>query len=195
MNLTTKDNMKTMPQSHWVSFSHRLFFYYKETEMSELQECIFEALKILIEIDEDLIKTQLKEECINHKLAQHLETVLKERNLLYVCSVDVEYNKYKENEEKTSNGRNIRPDILVHERKSGNRNNLIVIEAKKEYDKKADRDKVVDLVDSRNFLYSLGVVISYFPKKGCLKIKFYEGGQWKKYLMNKNSFEIIETER
>ena len=163
--------------------------------MNELHESILEALKILIELDKDLIKTQPKEECINHKLAQYLETVLKERNLLGTCSVDMEYNKYKKDEKKASNGRHIRPDIIAHERKSGNTNNLIVIEAKKDNDRKEDREKVCDLVDSLDYQYAVGAVISYFPHREYLKVKFYAGGEWTRYLMNKNTFAITETKR
>jgi hypothetical protein len=83
----------------------------------------------------------------------------------------------------------------VHERRSGNNNNLIVIEAKKGYDDKDDREKVVDLVDSQAYRYPVGAVISYFPQREYLKIKFYEEGGWRRYLMNKNSFEITETKR
>ena len=108
--------------------------------MNEYQGCVLQALMLVIKSDADLIETQPREECVNHKLAQYLENVLYERNLLGNCSVDIEYNKYKEDEKKTSNGRNIRPDIIAHERRSGNKNNLIVIEAKKGYDVKQDRD-------------------------------------------------------
>jgi len=163
--------------------------------MNKLHESIFEALVMLIEFEKDLIKTQPKEECINHKLAQYLETVLNKKNLLGSYSVDIEYNKYKEDEKKTSNGRNIRPDIIVHQRKSGDNNNLIVIEAKKNYDDKEDREKIVDLVDSRDYRYSVGSIISYFPLREYVKIKFYAEGKWRRYLMNKNDFTITETNR
>jgi len=164
--------------------------------MNEYEECIFEALRWLIQFDRELIETQPKEECINHRLAQYLENVLSQRNLLNDCRVDIEYNKYKEDEKKTSDGRNIRPDIIAHERRSGNRNNLIVIEAKKGYDVKTDRDKVTDLVNSKDYQYSVGAVISYLPQKEYLKIKLLKRqGVWKKYRMNKNDFEIQETKR
>ena len=163
--------------------------------MNELHNAIFEALVTLIKHDSDLIATQPKEECINHKLAQYLEVELMKRDLLGACSVDVEYNKYKEDEKKTSNGRNIRPDIIAHQRRSGSNNNLIVIEAKKDYESAADRDKVIELVDSRAYQYSLGAVITYFPKREYLKVKFYERNEWRRYLMNKNSFEVIETKK
>ena len=164
--------------------------------MDEYQECIIQALKLLVQNDADLIDTQPKEECINHKLAQYLESMLHEKNLLGNCCVDIEYNKYKEDEKKTSNGRNIRPDIIAHERKSGNRNNLIVIEAKKNYDAKGDRDKVTDLVNSEDYHYAVGAVISYFPMKEYVKIKFFTpNGIWKKYLLNKTDSTIRETKK
>jgi len=125
----------------------------RKTKMDELQKSIIEALKLLIQYDTDLIKTQPKEECI-------------------------------------------RPDIIVHERRSGNRNNLIVIEAKKNYDAKGDREKVTDLVKSGGFRYTVGAVISYFPMKEFVKIKFFTpDGTWKKYLLNKKDFTIKETKR
>jgi hypothetical protein len=66
--------------------------------MNELQECVIQALRTLVQSDSDLIKTQPKEECINHKLAQYLEWVLNEKRLLDKHNVDIEYNKYKEEE-------------------------------------------------------------------------------------------------
>jgi hypothetical protein len=164
--------------------------------MNELQKAILDALKLLIRDDIDLIESQPKEECINHRLARHLECTLLKRGLLKKKDVDIEYNKYKEDEEKTSQGRNIRPDVLVHRRKSGNKDNLIVIEAKKHYDSKGDRQKVEDLVSSERFAYSVGAVISYFPKREHIKIKFFTSGDaWKIYLVNKNDFTITETTR
>lgn len=163
--------------------------------MNELQESIIQALKMLIKTDSDLIETQPKEESINHKLAQYLEAVLKEKNLLGHCCVDIEYNKYKEGEKKGSNGRYIRPDIISHKRKSGNEYNLIVMEAKKNYDNQGDREKVINLVDSPNYRYSVGAVISYFPKRMYVKIKFYVEGEWKKYLMSKSDFALTQSRR
>jgi len=168
----------------------------REIEMDKLQESIIEALKLLIQYDIVLIETQLKEECINHKLAQYLELVLLKKGLLNKHDVDIEYNKYKENDKKSSDGRNIRPDIIVHERKSGNKNNLIVIEAKKNYDSRGDRDKVTDLVKSEKFSYSVGAVISYFPSREYVKIKFFApDNAWKRYLLNKKDFTIWETNK
>lgn len=159
--------------------------------MNKLQESIVQALVILIKSDNELIKTQLKEECINHKLAQYLEQVLLKKDLLKNLDVDMEYNKYKNDKNKSPNGYNIRPDIIVHERQSGNKNNLIVIEAKKGYDTKADRRKVEDLVNSEGYRYTVGALISYFPMRAHIKIKFLTSGRnWEKYVLDKIDFTI-----
>jgi hypothetical protein len=164
--------------------------------MNQYEECIFQALMLLVQRDADLMLTQPKEECINHKLAQYLEAVLYKKELLGTCSVDIEYDKYREDEKKACNGRNIRPDIIVHERRSGNRNNLIVIEAKKRYSTKEDKEKVIDLVNSGYYQYSTGVVISYLPQREYLKLNFFTRDDgWKKYLMRKDDFTIRETQR
>ena len=163
--------------------------------MNGLQQSVLDALKQLVKNDTDLIETQPKEECINHKLAQYLERSLQKKKLLNGQNVDIEYNKYKDDEKKSSDGRNIRPDILAHERRSGNRNNLIVIEAKKNYNNKADRDKVVDLMDSESFNYQVGAVISYLPKRKHMKIEFYEGGTWNIFHLIKGDLSIINKNR
>lgn len=150
--------------------------------MNELQESIVDALKKLIESDNDLIETQPKEECINHRFACYLKQVLSDKGLLGPCDVDIEYDKYmdgkKKGSKKGSDGRSIRPDILVHKRRSGNKNNLIVIEAKKRYGTGKDMSKVFDLVDSKKYRYSVGAVVSYLPGSDYVRIKFFSDGNW-----------------
>jgi hypothetical protein len=163
----------------------------KETKMNELQESIVEALKILLESDNDLIETKPKEECINHRFACCLERVLSEKGLLGQCNADIEYNKYMKGEKKNSDGRNIRPDILIHERRSGDKNNLIAIEAKKSYETPKDRSKIIDLVNNRKYGYSVGAVVSYFPGRDYARIKFFDGA-WTRYWLNKHDFSIQE---
>jgi hypothetical protein len=73
---------------------------------------------------------------------------------------------------------------------------LIVIEAKKSYDAKQDREKVTDLVNSEGYRYAVGAVISYFPMREYMKIKFFTpDGTWKKYLLNKDDLTITEVSR
>jgi len=164
--------------------------------MNEYEECIFHAVKRLVQSDSDLMETQPKEECINHKLAQYLEEALREKNLLNGCCVDIEYDKHKEDEKKMSHGRNIRPDIIAHERKSGNRRNLIVIEAKKGYSSKQDREKVTDLMKNPSYQYSVGAVISYLPDKPYVRIGFLtQGDDWRNCHLSKTDGTIAEAKR
>lgn len=162
--------------------------------MNKLQESIVTALRMLVESDNDLIKTQPKEECINHRFACCLERVLSDKGLINMCDVDIEYDKYMEGGKKSSDGRNIRPDILIHERRSGDRNNLIVIEAKKDYETKKDRNKVEDLVSSKKYHYSVGAAVSYFPRRDYVRIKFFDG-TWTTYWLDKNDLSIRETRK
>lgn len=166
--------------------------------MNELQKCIIKALELLIELDIELIKNQPREECINHRFAQYLEKILRKKGLLTKLKiiVDVEYDKYKEDEKKSSDGKNIRPDIIVHKRKSGDKNNLIVIEAKKKYIDKKDKHKIIDLVRHAKFKYSLGVGVAYLPDRNYMKIKFLLPGKiWENYQFNKTNFIVKRTRR
>lgn len=167
-------------------------------KLQEYQEYIIEALKSLIKFDEELIENQPKEECINHRLALYLEEILRKKELSkeQKVNVDVEYDKYKEDKKKSSDGKNIRPDIIVHKRKSGNKNNLIVIEAKKKYIDKKDKTKIRDLVNNEKFKYSLGVGVAYLPDKNYMKIKFLlSNNMWEIYQLNKKDFKIKKTKR
>lgn len=166
--------------------------------MNELQQYIVNALELLIKLDIELIKNQPREECINHRFAQHLESILRKKGLLtkLKINVDVEYDKYKEDEKKSSDGRNIRPDIIAHKRKGGDENNLIIIEAKKKYINKEDKRKIVDLVNNDKFNYSLGVGVAYLPDKDYIKIKFLlSNNTWEIYQLNKNDFSTKKTKR
>ncbi len=164
--------------------------------LNEYERCVVQAIVRLVQCDGDLIKNQPKEECINHKLAQYLEEVLRGKNLLDGCCVDIEYNKYKEDEKKTSDGQNIRPDIIAHERKSGNQRNLIVIEAKKGYSTREDRNKVIHLVKNGDYQYVVGAVVGYLPGRPYVIIRFLtQGGHWKDYHLNKNDGTIADIKR
>jgi hypothetical protein len=143
-----------------------------------LKQCIIDALKQLIKEDALLIKNSLKEECINHKLAQHIEKELNSREIQF-GSVDIEYDKYLEDAKELSTNDRIRPDILVHKRVGGNQGNLIVIEAKKYYSRTRDREKVMRLVDGKEFRYTVGAVISYLPAANYIKLSFYHGRKWR----------------
>jgi len=104
-------------------------------EKEEIKQLVEKSIKRLLAMDEVLIHIKVKEECINHRLACHFEKLLYEdvpNGLSY--DVDVEFNKNyvdpKRIIDEKGNDISIRPDIIVHERKS-NCNNLVVFEIKK----------------------------------------------------------------
>lgn len=124
---------------------------------------IIPALEKLVEKDIKLINLQPREECINHRLAVYIEQFLSTPGV-FAYHIDAEYDKRLDGEKDVYvNGEkiNIRPDILVHERNEM-RNNLLVIEAKKEHPLKHDLDKIRGLMGT-DYHYNFGCTISYLP--------------------------------
>lgn len=140
---------------------------------NDIKKLIEISLKKLIREDGDLIRRKVKEECINHRLACHLEQFLKEEFNIFKYNVDLEYNKnYNEPKmliDKNNNIKAIRPDIIVHKRKT-NEHNLIAFEIKKGYTDKHDLEKIKGLLRSP-YNYKYGCLISYLPEKTYIKIK------------------------
>jgi len=62
---------------------------------------------------------------------------------------------------------------------------------KKNYSSEHDRKKVRDLVTSERYSYSLGVTISYLPKRDYIKIMFpTSNNNWKIYNLYKRDFAV-----
>ena len=158
---------------------------------TQLKEIVIESLSKLCDKDYLLFESSVKEECINHKFAQYIEYFSKQ--LSPHVDVDVEYNKYEQDLKKMMGQTPIRPDIIVHERQSGNSNNYLAIEAKKGYSSQHDKDKIEHLIDSEDFNYTLGCLVSYQPDKEYLIIKFYtrDPKNWETLKYKKQPFERI----
>ncbi len=78
------------------------------------------------------IDSKLHEVCISHKLAIHLENILREQFLIPEgVAIDIEYNRHGGDVKSDSARNNIRPDILIHSRGNDDQN-LLVIELKKD---------------------------------------------------------------
>ena len=148
-------------------------------DLNVLKEAMLDALKFFINKDANLLKLDVREEAISHRLAFYLEQTFS--RLKYDLSLDVEeiesitvdceYDKHsdapktlqdiiqKYPKKKTNV---IRPDIVLHKRNSGT--NLIVIEIKKEKSKDKDKeyakDKVKAFVES-SYAYQLGIYIVF----------------------------------
>ena len=93
-------------------------------ENTEIKVKIRRAIQEFIKKDrDDLLKINIYEPTISHRIALYLETPFIPYN------VDCEYSKNLDGDKKSSNGKVIRPDIIIHERLSAI--NIAIIEIKK----------------------------------------------------------------
>lgn len=116
---------------------------------------------------------KLHEICINHKLANYLEKFI--FPLLEGTGeqffVDIEFNRESINfKEITINGQKeiVRPDIIIHNRKSENdKNNFLVVECKK-YDNDTnkiakDKNKLIAFLKDSRYKYRFALQVIYKP--------------------------------
>jgi hypothetical protein len=144
-----------------------------------LREAILRSIKALKQNDGDLFALPIEEKtnddnprklhevCINHKFAEHLAAEV--RTLLDGMFVDIEFNReginFKETmiEEKLVT---VRPDIIVHNRKSeADKFNLLIVECKKsdavDGDKLTDVKKIKALMNDPRYDYHFGLQVIY----------------------------------
>jgi len=142
-------------------------------EKEVVKSIIKEATGNLILYDKELIgfsieddgnARKLHEVCINHCLAVHLEKSFN-KIINEEIFVDIEFNR-RGNSSKQLNGKIVRPDIIVHNRKfNGNKRNILVVEAKKKdscnNSKNKDRNKINGFLTNSDFHYFYGLFIQY----------------------------------
>lgn len=142
-----------------------------EKEIRQLSKKVQAAVDLFIKNDIDLLKLRVYEPAISHRISVYLEKMFNDENFNYDC----EYNKYFDLAKSMPNGKEIRPDILIHKRHEKD-NNVLVIEIKKKRKCKWDEDKLKELTSSDGkFKYDLGVFI-YFPKN-LPKYKWFFSGK------------------
>jgi len=171
-------------------------------DFRKINEKIICALDILITEDEYLLKNDISERSISHRLAQYLSTLFPRFN------VDCEYNgnveadsgkkyifllkktaeKYgllkrdeKENEVVT---RHVYPDILIHKRGKSDHNILIIEIKKSSSDISIDYDieKLIGYTsqeneNSLNYTYGVLLIIGVKDKFNEIKIQWFSGGE------------------
>jgi hypothetical protein len=148
----------------------------------QLIEAIKRALAKLKDWDGELFDCHLDQEdtcdarklhevCINHKLANYLEAeilpLLRSSNCKYF--VDIEFNREGSNEKSVSINnieKRVRPDIIIHNRKSGEqKDNLLIVECKKKGAPNpeiiADNNKIQGLMTDSRYLYKFGLQVIY----------------------------------
>jgi hypothetical protein len=113
---------------------------------------------------------KLHEVCINHKLAEHLAIeIIPLLDSSEKMFVDIEFNREGINFKNVIiNGRTerVRPDIIIHNRRSGtDRLNLLVAECKKSdasyQEISHDRRKIIALMTDLRYQYHFGLQIIY----------------------------------
>lgn len=147
----------------------------------QVREAVLRSFRRLVDEDGDLFDCPIEEHfpydarklhevCINHRLAIHLEKViipiLKSDDAVFV---DIEFNREgTDSKSALINGesRRIRPDIIVHNRKTGREKvNFLVVECKKQGaskdDLKEDRQKILALMEDKKYEYSFGLQVIY----------------------------------
>ncbi len=144
-----------------------------------IKEIISNSIRDLINIDKPIfslpmddnsdLERKLHEVCINHRFALYLQ-----KNITEFCSkhkienlyVDIEFNKKGSNPKKVvyDNGqkKELRPDIIIHNRKDGSEKiNILVVEAKKDDISTHDIRKIKAFMNDSDYEYRYGLTISY----------------------------------
>ena len=155
----------------------------------------FQGYKNLLEKDLELIKNCNYEPTISGRIAMYFRAcliTLEYQNIF----VDVEYDKFGLNDKKrfiqsNIDSNKIRPDIIIHERTTQNKN-LMYCEIKKDVSEKSfDRNKVKEQVDDKNYKFGL-----FINKIKIEKINFqiYTNRAWHKYIFENNEITEITNE-
>ena len=161
-------------------FAAALGAQFGENEMKNLKNDILNCFDLLInqdgnlfecplEVDAPYDERKLHEVCINHRLAKHFENVIAPKLNSEKYYVDIEFNREGINFKKLEyNGQEdrVRPDIIIHNRRSGDKKkNFLVIECKKEdapeSDKRKDLAKLEAFITDQKYQYEFGLQVIY----------------------------------
>jgi len=170
--------------------------------------CLLFSLSDLVRYDMELITRKVKEECINHRLANYLEDYTlnllnnNKHNFNNKLSVDVEYNKNMDDRKSinvSGNVINIRPDIIVHERRT-NKNNIMAIECKMRNQDAHAKQKLMQLA-SHPYNYKCCICLVYRPHHEDMKLhilnlvtrEFTTQNLIKTQLLDPQQLSIIKT--
>ncbi len=146
----------------------------------------------LLKKDSELIKNCNYEPTISGRIAMYFRNCLLDLEAENIF-VDVEYNKFGLNDKKRFSqldidSNNIRPDIIIHERTTQDKN-VMYCEVKKDAAENSyDKVKVAEQVDDKNYKFGL-----FINKIKLRKINFqiYTNNSWHKYIFENS--EITEN--
>jgi len=128
-----------------------------------IEEAINSSLKMLYTQDRDLLNQRGLEVTINAKLACYIQSHLPEWN------VDVEYRREGDNPKCNSEGKEVQPDIIIHQR-GPEGPNICAIEAKGHWNDEGraiDKGKLADYKSAQG--YTTAYFIEYGSKKASLQ--------------------------
>ncbi len=129
---------------------------------------------------------KLHEVCINHRLANHFQDqvlpILPNLGVTEEMFVDIEFNREGGNYkmlEVDGRDRLVRPDIIIHNRKSDHhRKNFLVVECKHEKslseEINQDKNKIRTFLNDKRYGYSFGLQVIY-GKRGIKGALFFRG--------------------
>jgi hypothetical protein len=135
------------------------------------------SLSMIHTRDSLLLERNVREECINHRLAFYFETIFESiihDEMFY--EVDLEYNKNlsiqdKDIESEKNIRIHIRPDVIIHNRKD-NAHNLLAVEAKLNFFTFHDKLKIVKLLYAPyEYRYTVGII--YYPNRDYFRYSLY----------------------
>ncbi len=162
----------------------------RDVGIETIKRCIRYAIKEFAKRDrKDLLKVNIYEPTISHRIALYLEKELKKYKKYSQYNVDCEYNKNLSNQKLNSKGEKVRPDIIVHIRRTNK--NLCVIEIKKagRESKKGKKDiKKLKEVVNNSLHYTLGVFIGVLKSR--IDICWVERGKGEDFYIMDNEFNF-----
>ncbi|MGQ0667122.1 MAG: hypothetical protein ACT4O4_08815 [Nitrospiraceae bacterium] len=153
----------------------------RDIKPQQVLDAVQHSFRRLVEKDGDLFDCPIEEHschdarklhevCVNHRLANHLEKeiipVLGTNEAIFV---DIEFNREGMDFKNTKihgEDKRVRPDIIVHNRKTGpEKINFLGVERKKQgasqNEIEEDRQKIRALMEDQKYEYSFGLQVVY----------------------------------
>ena len=112
----------------------------------------------------DLFEVDVHECALTFRLGLYLQKSFPDHK------IDCEYNREGEVPKENEAGDRVRPDILIHQRRT-NKHNLLAIEAKKEPENDYDQKKLKGYIQKQNYAYAVSIVL---PASGPHKITWVD---------------------
>lgn len=138
-----------------------------EVKFEDIKKLVNAALEKFYKSDRDLIEmsdeeNMISERCMVFHIGGYMKNKMGTLAKFQWADLDCEYNRDMENPKRIYEDRFI-PDLIIHRRRS-NKNNLLVIEFKKQYaprdEKEYDRRKLSNLTDQDgHYKYNYGLFI------------------------------------